>query len=275
MRPRLIFLTVLCLLASLGNSVAGLRIVSAYFGRPERNQDVRRAVEHYVDHGIFAFRISGENLGARQHVDQKDFLRVIYEVDGRRYMTDGVEGQVFTFSAVQNPVPDRIFGLPGRPPLPQMASVRITNAGRAQVSAFSIDQHGAWRWQAEVPAGRTSTEVGVVGFDWVLANHAGAVLERFTIRPGENRVSIEAAADRPAFSNRYTTLRIENNTDSYVAAYSLDQWRAWNWKGGLAPGSAYEASAPVGETWVVATSKGKIVRQFDTASRMGVVRVAR
>ena len=275
MRPRLIFVTILCLLASLGNGFAGLRIVSAYFGRPERNQDVRRAVEHYVEHGIFAFRISGENLGARQHVDQKDFLRVIYEVDGRRYVTDGVEGQVFTFSGVQNPIPDRIFGLPGRPPLPATAPVRITNAGTGQITAFSIDQHGAWRWQAEIPAGRTSTEVGVVGFDWILTSAAGSVLERFTINRGENRVTIAAAPRPQKFSTAYTTLRIENNTDAYVAAYSLDQWKAWNWKGGMAPGSAYETNAPVGETWVVATSRGKIVRQFDTSQRMGVVRIAR
>ena len=84
-----------------------------------------------------------------------------------------------------------------------------------------------------------------------------------------------AAPRQPAFSNGYTSLRVENNTEAYVAVYALDQWKAWHWKGGLAPGSAYEANVPERETWVVTTSTGRIVRQFETSARMGIVRVAR
>lgn len=262
------------MLASLANSFGDLRIVSAYFGRPERNQDVRKAVQHYVEHGIFAFRVSGENLGAKEHRDKQDYLRVVYDVDGRRCTTDGVEGKIFTFEGVRNPIPDRIFGLPGRPPLPQTATVWITNAGSSQITAYNVDRHGAWRWQAEIPPGRTSTEVGVVGFDWVLADRSGAVVEKFTISPGGNRVTLSESR-RPAFSNGYAALRVENNTNAYVAVYALDRWKAWNWKGGLAPGSAYEANVQAGEAWVVTTGTGRIVRQFETYPRMGTVRVAR
>ena len=147
----------------------------------------------------------------------------MYEVDGRRYTTDGVKGDVFTFSGVAHPLPSRIFGLPGRPPLPRTAGVRITNAGPGEISAFSVDPHGEWRWQAEIPPGRTSTEVGIVGLDWVITSHSGAVLDRFTIQPGENRVTMAASSGRREFSDGYSTVRIENNSGAFVAAYSIDQ----------------------------------------------------
>ena len=156
MKPRFFF-PLVGLLATLGNSFADLRIVSAYFGRPEQNQDVKRTVQNYAEHGIYSFRISGENLGARQHQNQADFLRVVYEVDGRRYTSDGTEGQTFTFSGVRNPLPDGPFGFRSRPALPSTAPVRLTNNGPVQVSAYSVDGYGAWRWQAEIPPGRTST----------------------------------------------------------------------------------------------------------------------
>ncbi|MEO7317827.1 MAG: hypothetical protein ABIZ56_02435 [Chthoniobacteraceae bacterium] len=272
MRPRLFLFILLSLLASLENSFAELRIVSAYFGRPERNQDVKRAVQNYVDNGIFAFRISGENLGAKQHRGKEDYLRVVYELDGRRYTIDGVEGQTFTFQGVRNPVPD---GLRDRPPSPTTAPIRITNNGPTQISAYSIDRYGAWRWQAEIPPGRTSTETGIVGYEWKLVNRAGDVLEKFTIRPQGNQVTLAAAPRQPALSSGYASLRVENNTEAYVAVYALDQWKAWHWKGGLAPGSGYEANVPERETWVVTTATGRIVRQFETSARMGTVRVAR
>ena len=275
MRPRIFLLTLLCLLASIGNSFGHLRIVSAYFGRPERNQDVKRAVENYVDHGIFSFRISGESLGAKQHRDRQDYLRVVYDLDGRRYTTDGVEGDTFTFAGVQNPVPSGFFGVPSRPTLPSTAPIRITNDGPTQLSAYSIDRYGAWRWQAEIPPRRTSSEVGIVGFQWIIVNRAGAVLEKFTVRAEGNQVTMAVAPRQPAYSNGYASLRVENNTDAYVAVYALDQWKAWNWKGGLAPGAAYEANVPERENWVVTTQTGRIVREFETSSRMGTVRVAR
>ena len=196
MRPRLFLLTIVCFLTCLGNSFADLRLVSAYFGRPEQNQDVHRAVQNYIDHGVYSFRISGENLGAREHYNQADFLRVVYEADGRRYTTDGVEGQTFTFSGVQNPLPHRFFGLPGRPQYLTTAPVRITNNGPTQISAYSVDLYGAWRWQAEIPPGRTSTEVGIVGFDWILVNRAGAVVERFPINRGGNSVTLAGTPRR-------------------------------------------------------------------------------
>ncbi len=275
MRLRPTLLALVLFIASFGHSFADLRVISAYFGRPERNQDVKRAVVHFVENGVFAFRISGENLGAKQHRDQEDYLRIVYEMDGRRYTTDGVEGQVFTFQGVRNAIPSGFLGLPGRAPLAETAPIRITNSTTSQVTVSSVDCHGAWRWQAEIPPGRTSTEVGVVGLEWVITNRAGAVIERFTVNRGENRVTLAAAVRPPAGPYRYAALRVENNTEARVTVYALDQWQSWNWKGALAPGAAYEANVPERETWVVTTSTGRIVREFETYSRMGTVRVAR
>ena len=130
--PALVFL-----LASFGHSFADLRIISAYFGRPEQNQDVKRTVKNFVENGVFAFRISGENLGAKQHRDQKDYLRVVYEVDGRRCTTDGVEGQVFTFEGVRDPIPSGFLGLPGRAPWAETAPIQITNSTNSQLTVSS------------------------------------------------------------------------------------------------------------------------------------------
>ena len=124
---------------------------------------------------------------------------------------------------------------------------------------------------AEAP----STEVGIVGLDWLIANHAGAVLERFQIKLGENRVTLAASFPRSNNPNRYASLRIEKYTEAPVTVYALDQWKAWNWKGGLAPGSAYEANVPERGTRVLTTSTGPIARWFETYSRMGIVRVSR
>lgn len=275
MKLRMLLLTAVCLLATLSDSLAALRVISAFFGRPNKNEDVTRALRNYVENGVFGFRISGQNLGAKEHHYKEDYLRVIYEVDGRRYTTDGVEGQTFTFEGVRNAIPDRYFGLPGRAPFAETASIRIANGTNSGLTASSIDQHGAWRWQAEIPPGRTSTEVGIVGLEWVISNRNGAVVKKFRVNRGDNRVSLSGNSSQPAPANRDSSLRVENNTEAYVAVYALDRWKAWNWKGGLAPGAAYEANVPDGETWVVTTQTGRVVRQFETYSRMGTVRVAR
>ena len=81
MKLRVLLLTAVCLLASLADSLAGLRVISAFFGRPNKNEDVTRAVRNYVENGVFGFRISGQNLGAKEHYYKEDYLRVIYEVE--------------------------------------------------------------------------------------------------------------------------------------------------------------------------------------------------
>jgi hypothetical protein len=182
MRYRSIILITLALLAGAENSFADLHIISAYFGRPAKNVDVRRVVEEYVNHGIYSFRVSGANLGGWQNPGKTDFLRVVYEVNGRRFTTDGMEGQIFTFAGVDP--------MPGRAPLPMRATIRITNATAEQLSAYSIDRYGAWHWQAEISPGRTTTDVGVVGFNWAVVNRAGAVLGRVTLKTGENRIVV-------------------------------------------------------------------------------------
>jgi len=188
MKARLTLLPVLCLIASVDHAFADLRIVSAYFGRPNHNVDVRPVIDQYVDHGIFSFRVSGANLGGWQNPGRTDFLRVVYEIDGRRQTTDAMEGQVFTFVGVENPR-GGVFGR-GRSFSPQTATIRITNAGPAQLSAFSIDRYGGWRWQAEISPGRATTDVGVVGLDWVVVTRGGTVVGRVTIKQGENRINV-------------------------------------------------------------------------------------
>jgi hypothetical protein len=183
MRSRLFILTILALLASVHHSFADLRIISAYFGRPNRNVDVRGVIEEYVDQGIYSFRVSGANLGGWQNPGKTDFLRVVYEMNGRRYTTDGMEGQVFTFVGVRSPVT-------GRPLLPQRATIRINNTTGEQLSAYSIDRYGAWHWQAEISPGRTTTDMGIIGFSWVVINRAGAELGRVTLKRGENRIIV-------------------------------------------------------------------------------------
>ena len=183
MKSRLTLLTVLCLFVSLAPAFADLRVVSAYFGRPNRNVDVRGVIEQYVDQGIYSFRVSGANLGGWQNPGRTDFLRVVYEVNGRRYTTDGMEGQVFTFAGVRNPVT-------GRALLPQRATIRITNHTGEQLSAYSIDRYGAWHWQAEISPGRTTTDMGIIGFSWVVINRAGTELGRVTLKRGENRIIV-------------------------------------------------------------------------------------
>ena len=183
MRSRFFIVIILAFLASIHHGFADLRIISAYFGRPNHNVDVRRVIEDYVDQGIYSFRVSGANLGGWQNPGKTDFLRVVYEANGRRYTTDGMEGQVFTFAGVRDPET-------GRALLPQRATIRITNNTGDQLSAYSIDRYGAWHWQAEVSPGRTTTDMGIIGFSWVVINRAGTALGRVTVKRGENRIIV-------------------------------------------------------------------------------------
>jgi hypothetical protein len=95
MRTHLFIFIILALLASVHHSFADLRIVSAYFGRPNHNVDVRGVIEQYVDQGIYSFRVSGANLGGWQNPGRTDFLRVVYEANGRRYTTGCRNGRPF------------------------------------------------------------------------------------------------------------------------------------------------------------------------------------
>jgi hypothetical protein len=183
MRSRSFLICILAILSSVQHGFADLRIISAYFGRPNHNVDVRRVIEDYVDHGVYSFRVSGASLGGWQNPGKTDFLRIVYESDGRRYTTDGMEGQVFTFVGVRD-------SAPGRAPLPQRESIRITNNTAEQLSAYSIDRYGAWHWQAEISPGRATTDLGMRGSSWVVINRSGTVLGRVTVKRGENRIVV-------------------------------------------------------------------------------------
>ncbi len=270
MKSRVFLVSLLVFFATLAQGFADLRIRRAYYGRPENNRDVKAYIENYVKNGIYSFRVAAASLGSNPNPGQADFLRVEYEVDGRRYTTDAQEAQIFTFAGVNNPrPPSRLLGLPIPAPYVSTATVQITNATTGPLYAYNIDRYGRWNWQAQIGVGRTTTDVGVIGQRWAVSTPSGVVVKEFTVAARDNQLIIGAPLEV------FTTLRIENNSRNPLAVYSLNYWKTWVWQGALAPGASYETSAKTGETWVVATVQGRIVQQFGITRGMPPMRIAR
>ena len=187
MHLRTPLLALLVLFATVASGLAELRIRSAYYGRPDNNRDVKQVLENYVRHGIYSFRVSGRSMGVEPNPGRTDYLRVVYDLNGRRQTTDAQEGQLFTFAGISET---------GKIGSYYTATVRISNGTSQDLAAYSIDRYGVWRWQAFIPPGGTATDTGIVGQRWAVSNRAGVVLRQFTIEPRENRVYVDAPRRR-------------------------------------------------------------------------------
>lgn len=265
---------------------AKLEVKKARYGRDVRYKDVSDVVEAYLKFNKLSFRVTNQSMGSDPNPGQKDYLFIVYEVNGREFTDTVDEGEVFTFKGVEGVDRDRGFLGIVPPAAPATAPLNVQNSSGRTALLYALDRHGRWIWVTEISEGKSYSTTGAIGQQWKVTNRAQETLREITIRSGRNDVQIISAGDsgRPGGGGGYrpnppvgNTIRVqfENGVYRRVYLYTASRWGAWEWQAQLETGDVFGANARVGEKWVVTDVRGRVLEEIiitPSARRINIAR---
>jgi hypothetical protein len=275
MKASILVRSLALLLAMAFPAIANIKVQSAYYGRPSpgKSVEVGKVVQQLYNSGRTSFRLSPAIMGASPNPGLPNFLKVEYYLNGKKVTGTATDGELFTFAGT-GPAP--------KPPAPGAARLRILNNLGVPVYAYSIDRWGRWNWgQQIVPSGIFNTN-SHIGQRWVITRtNAARIIHEFTLKPGDNRIVLDRNSvpgidigSKPMGGGE-VRLRFENTAGRVLYLYQLDRWNSWQWKAQLDLGGVYAVNARIGEQWIAADQKGRIVQQIKAGPGMSLVRLGR
>lgn len=281
MHARFLSLLAVLFVALTASAWADLEIKKARYGTTNKYVDVEHILEAYVRANTLSIPVNTRTMKADPNPRGKDYLFVVYRLDGREYTDTVEEGDVFTFKGLSNVRPIRP-PLPFlKPSIPSIEQITVINRSGLPVRVYNIDRYNKWNWAANVRNGEKINLNAQIGQEWVAVDNASNVLARERISPDRNVLLVEPPYTPPSrppypgggFQGGNQRVKFENSGGRTVYVYNLDRWGNWTWKASLEPRGSYSASADLGETWILTDRSNRVIRQVVIDRGMSTVRV--